>query len=72
MKNTLIEAKIESVKRLNNTVYGNPMYEVMTGLGKFKTAGNAGYVYGINWNNIEGKKALIELGSRGTIINLEV
>lgn len=59
----LYEGKVQTVSRLQNSVNGNPRYAVwLEGLGRFRTATDAGWVYGVNFGNLEGRNVLIDTG----------
>ena len=53
---------VSYVKRLNNSINGNPRYRVIVGNHRtkkiyvLKTREDEGWVYGINWHNLEGKQ----------------
>jgi len=61
----LYQGKVAKISRLNNSLNGNPRYAVwLEGLGRFTTATDAGWVYGVNFRNLEGQPVLIETGKR--------
>jgi len=61
----LYEGKVTKVSRLNNSINGNPRYAVwLDRLGRFVTPTDAGWVYGVNFGNLEGRNVLIETGKR--------
>ena len=61
----LYQGKVSKVSRLQNSINGNPRYAVwLEGLGRFTTPTDAGWVYGVNFGNLEGHPALIETGKR--------
>lgn len=72
----LYEGKVVKVSRLQNSHYGNPRYAVwLDRLGRFNTSTDAGWVYGINWSNVEGRKVLLEVSQREnsrTIQSIEI
>lgn len=70
------QGKITQVSRLKNSYFGNPRFAIwLDGLGRFTTPTDAGWVYGISPHNLQGKNALIQVGSRAnsrTIHDLQV
>ena len=72
LKNIAMQVTVEQVKRVNNSKLGNPRYELVTELGNYKTAPNAGWVYGVNFENLVNKTVLIDLDGRGNITRIEV
>ena len=66
----LYEGKVTTVSRLNNSYNGNPRYAVtlecdscLEGLGRFNTPIDAGWVYGVNFGNLEGRIVVIDTGA---------
>ena len=61
----LYQGKVSKVSRLQNSYNGNPRYAVtLEGLGRFTTPTDAGWVYGVNFHNLEGQPVLIETSKR--------
>jgi len=65
-------ARIESVKRLQNSTNGNPRYAVKFPDGSaLRTKPDAGFVFGVRWERLDGASATITTNGRGQIIDLE-
>lgn len=61
----LFEGTVTKVSRLRNSINGNPRYAVwLDRLGRFTTPTDAGWVYGVSFGNLEGRKVLIETSKR--------
>lgn len=61
----LYEGKVSKVSRLKNSINGNPRFAVwLDRLGRFVTPTDAGWVYGVNFGNLEGRTVLIETSKR--------
>lgn len=61
----LYQGKVTKVSRLNNSINGNPRFAVwLDRLGRFVTPTDAGWVYGVNFRNLEGRNVLVETGKR--------
>lgn len=57
--------KVTRVSKLNNSFDGNPRWSLTLGeLGRFTTPVNAGWVYGVNFRNLEGQPVFITVGAR--------
>lgn len=57
--------KVTRVSRLNNSVNGNPRWSLTLGkLGRFVTPTDAGWVYGVNFRNLEGQPVFVTVGAR--------
>lgn len=67
-----IEGKITFIKRLSNSIMGNPRYLIIIGGIEYKTKTNAGFVYEINFNNLYNKNVMIEVKKNNIIIDLEI
>ena len=57
--------KVTRVSRLNNSYNGNPRWSLTLGeLGRFVTPTDAGWVYGVNFRNLEGQPVFVTVGAR--------
>ena len=62
--NEIHKGSVQSVKRLPNSVNGNPRYEVVVrnlnngGIYELTTKRDEGWVYAINWHNLVGGKQI--------------
>lgn len=64
-------ATVLRVKRLNNTVEGNPVYKLITSEGDYTTQRNNSIVYSFNFNRLEnGDVVKLVLSNRGTITDI--
>jgi|TARA_R110000765_G_scaffold387069_1_gene479175 hypothetical protein len=56
-----VKTKVINVKRLKNTLYGNPRFEFnFNDVGIVKTPANAGWVYGFSTDTFLNKNVLIQ------------
>lgn len=63
---------ILSIKRLKNSIYGNPKYELKTLQGVYKTSENASIAYRFEFTKLQrGDLINVELSKRGTIIDAQ-
>lgn len=54
MKKQKLQAEVVKLERLHNSTNGNPKYAVTLENGKtYKTAADAGWVYGVYWEGVE-------------------
>ena len=70
MSNKLV-VKVYSIESGNLSYYGNPSKILYTSEGTFKTQSNAGFVYGMSYNDrYEGAKVELSLTPAGRVTNL--
>lgn len=61
MKKQKLRAEVVKLERLQNSTNGNPKYAVTLENGKtYKTAADAGWVYGVYWEGVE-PQAYVEI-----------
>lgn len=68
-----ITTTVHALHRLNNSVNGNPRYDIHTSDGVFRTQSDAAFVYGIgNDGGPAGKRCVLSLTRAGRVWNLQV
>ena len=69
-EDVIVTTTVTEIKRLRNTVYGNPVYRIITQNGSFKTYPNAGWVAGIVPESLIGKTVSLTLNSANTVVSI--
>ncbi|MGW6624227.1 hypothetical protein ACWF99_23685 [Nocardia sp. NPDC055002] len=71
MRNQVFSAEIKSVKRLKNSVNGNPRWELFTDEGNYKTRQDSqcGYIVCQGWNN---KDSILTTDGTGAVVGIDI